>query len=120
MVKVVVWTSRRFSVQHHRQSVAMKGKVGYVSNQRGKNDDCARVPTLPSSHRNISAAEKSAIGTLLQNSKDREAIIKGSAKSKSLVVLKKDSYLAKASAPLADTERCEPADITAEALEKIV
>ena len=28
MVKVVVWTSRRFGVQHHRQSVAMKGKVG--------------------------------------------------------------------------------------------
>ena len=29
MVKVVVWTSRRFGVQHHRQSVAMKGKVGF-------------------------------------------------------------------------------------------
>ena len=39
--------------------------------------------------RNISAAEKSAIGTLRQNSKDREAIIKCSDKSKSLVVLKR-------------------------------
>ena len=28
MVKVGRWTLRRFGVQHHRQSVAMKGKVG--------------------------------------------------------------------------------------------
>ena len=28
VVKGSSWTSRRFGVQHHRQSVAMKGKVG--------------------------------------------------------------------------------------------
>ena len=28
VVKVGRWTSRRFGVQHHRQSVARKGKVG--------------------------------------------------------------------------------------------
>ena len=28
VVKVGRWTLRRFGVQHHRQSVAMKGKVG--------------------------------------------------------------------------------------------
>ena len=28
VVKVGSWTLRRFGVQHHRQSVAMKGKVG--------------------------------------------------------------------------------------------
>ena len=29
VVKVGSWTLRRFGVQHHRQSVAMKGKVGF-------------------------------------------------------------------------------------------
>ena len=31
VVKVGSWTLRRFGVQHHRQSVAMKGKVGYLT-----------------------------------------------------------------------------------------
>ena len=31
VVKVGRWTLRRFGVQHHRQSVAMKGKVGLLS-----------------------------------------------------------------------------------------
>ena len=30
VVKGSSWTYRRFGVQHHRQSVAMKGKVGYL------------------------------------------------------------------------------------------
>ena len=29
VVKGSGWTSRRFRVQHHRQSVAMKGTVGF-------------------------------------------------------------------------------------------
>ena len=32
VVKVGRWTLRRFGVQHHRQSVAMKGKVGLQDN----------------------------------------------------------------------------------------
>ena len=30
VVKGSSWTLRRFGVQHHRQSVAMKGKVGFT------------------------------------------------------------------------------------------
>ena len=46
VVKVGRWTSRRFGVQHHRQSVARKGKVGLTD------DDC-RLTDDGVEHRNV-------------------------------------------------------------------
>ena len=66
---------------------------------------------------NITKEEKSAIRTL----KNREnTIIKCSDKSKSLVVVNRDTYLTKVDLILADTETYEKTDMTAETLEKIV
>ena len=65
---------------------------------------------------NITNAEKAALRTL----KERDLIIKCSDKSKSMVVLDRVTYIAKAEAVLADAENYERTDMLPEALEKVV
>ena len=92
----------RMNVEKERQSSDLKARIMQAYRQ------------YHPSQSNITKEEKSAMRTL----KERDIIIKCSDKSKSLVVLKKDNYLAKANVILADTESYELTNMETEGLEK--
>lgn len=63
---------------------------------------------------NITKEERSAMRTL----KERDVVIKCSDKSKSLVVLDRETYIAKADTILTDTDNYELTEVTSDTLEK--